>query len=100
MAERDNEKVNFEQQDQVLFLMLVQQHQQIAMMGLGQQENPSTGKKEKDLKAVKYSIDTLTMLEKYTAGNLSKEMADYLSETLKNLRLQYVNANKSDGADE
>lgn len=95
MSENDENKMSPEQQDQVLFMMLVQQHQQIGMMGLGEQENPTTGKKEKDLKAVKYAIDTLTMLEKYTSGNLSEEMANYLADTLKTLRLKYVEANKS-----
>ncbi len=85
-----SEKVSPEQQDQVLFMMLVQQHQQIGMMGLGEQENPTTGKKEKDLKAVKYAVDTLNMLEKYTAGNLTEEMSKYLSATLQSLKEKYA----------
>ena len=95
MSENNDRTVSPEQQDQILFMMLVQQHQQIAQMGLGDLENPATGKKEKDLKAVKYAIDTLTMLEKFTSGNLSKEMSGYLTETLKSLRLKYVDANKT-----
>lgn len=95
MSQNNDKTVGPEQQDQILFMMLVQQHQQIAMMGLGELENPATGKKAKDLKAVKYAIDTLNMLEKYTSGNLTKEMSGYLSETLKSLRLRYVDANKS-----
>jgi hypothetical protein len=94
MAQNNDSNISPDQQDQILFMMLVQQHQQIALMGLGDQENPTTGKKEKDLKAVKYAIDTLTMLEKFTAGNLTKEMSGYLTETLKSLRLKYVDANQ------
>ncbi len=96
MSEKETPKVSPEQQDQVLFMMLVQQHQQIAMMGLGEQENPTTGKKEKDLKAVKYAVDTLTMLEKYTTGNLSEDMSRYLTDTLKALRLKYVEMSSSE----
>ncbi len=95
MTQNNDGTVKPEQQDQILFMMLVQQHQQIARMGLGEQENPTTGKKEKDLKAVKYAIDTLTMLEKFTAGNLTKEMSGYLTDTLRSLRLKYVDANKT-----
>ncbi len=95
MSQTNDRNVSPEQQDQILFMMLVQQHQQIALMGLGEQENPTTKTKERDLKAVKYAIDTLTMLEKFTAGNLTKEMSGYLTETLKSLRLKYVDANKS-----
>lgn len=90
MSEDNQKKISDEQQDQVLFMMLVQQHQQIALMGLGKEENPSTGKTEKDLNAVKYAIDTLNMMEKYTEGNLNKEMKDYLADVLRNLRLSYV----------
>ncbi len=96
MSEKESPKVSPEQQDQVLFMMLVQQHQQIAMMGLGEQENPTTGKKEKDLKAVKYAVDTLTMLEKYTAGNLTEDMSRYLTDTLKALRSKYVEMSSSE----
>lgn len=96
-AENKEKQVTPEQQDQVLFMMLVQQHEQIAMMGLGEMENPTTGKKEKDIKAVKYAVDTLTMLEKYTSGNLTDEMTAYLSDTLKKLRLKYVDASKQEG---
>jgi hypothetical protein len=94
MSQTNDRNVSPEQQDQILFMMLVQQHQQIALMGLGEQENPTTGNKERDLKAVKYAIDTLNMLEKFTDGNLTKEMSGYLTETLKSLRLKYVDANK------
>lgn len=85
-----------EKQDQVLFIMLIQQHQKIALMGLGEQENLTTGKKQKDLKAVKYAIDTLSMLEKFMNGNLTSEMSDYLETTLKELRDKYTYAERSD----
>ncbi len=97
MPEKEQQNTNPDQQNQVLFMMLVQQHQQIGMMGLGEEENPGTGRKEKDLKTVKYAIDTLNMLEKYTSGNLSDEMSNYLKETIKALQMKYVNASGSQG---
>jgi hypothetical protein len=79
-----------DQQDQLLFMMLVQQHQQIAMMGMGKIENPQTGQVERELKSAKFAIDTLLMLQKFTEGNLPKKLNSYLTETLNNLRMNYA----------
>ncbi|HCD50889.1 MAG TPA: DUF1844 domain-containing protein [Balneolaceae bacterium] len=82
--------LNPDQQDQVLFMMLIQQHQQIGMMGLGKIKNPATDKIERDLSSAKYAIDTLNVLDKYTAGNLPTELKGYLDQTLTTLRLNYA----------
>ncbi|MDI6401390.1 DUF1844 domain-containing protein [Balneolaceae bacterium ANBcel3] len=92
--ENTNNNPKEEQQNTVLMMMLIQQHQQIGLMGLGEMEHPATGKKEKDLKTVKYAIDTLHMLEVYTKGNLPDELAEYLGKTLTDLRIKYVDAGK------
>ncbi|MEX0773753.1 MAG: DUF1844 domain-containing protein [Balneolales bacterium] len=78
-----------EQQDQLLFMMLIQQNEQIALMGLGKEKNPASDTVEKDLKTAKFAIDTLRMLEKYTANNINKDLREYLTKTLSNLRLSY-----------
>ena len=91
---RDN--LNEEQQEQLLFMMLVQQHQQIAMMGLGKIQNPATQEIEKDLSSAKYSIDTLSMLKNFTEGNLSEEAESYLEQTLTNLILNYAEESKKE----
>ncbi|WP_020404441.1 DUF1844 domain-containing protein [Gracilimonas tropica] len=91
---KNGENLNEEQQEQLLFMMLVQQHQQIAMMGLGKIQNPATQEMEKDLSSAKYAIDTLSMLKKFTKGNLSKEADGYLEQTLTNLRLNYAEESK------
>lgn len=96
----NRENLSSDQQQQLLFVMLVQQHEQIALMGLGAEENPDTGKKERDLNSAKYAIDTLVMLEKFTEGNLTAELKEYLRQTLTNLRLSYVNEKKKDGSDD
>ena len=90
----NGENLNPDQQQQLLFVMLIQQHEQIAMMGMGKINNPATNKSERDLKSAKYAIDTLIMLEKFTEGNLSNELKDYLKQTLTNLRLNYADEKK------
>jgi beta-glucosidase/6-phospho-beta-glucosidase/beta-galactosidase len=90
----NGEKLNVDQQQQLLFVMLIQQHEQIAMMGLGKINNPATDKSERDLKSAKYAIDTLIMIEKFTEGNLPKELAAYLKQTLTNLRMNYADEKK------
>ncbi len=85
-----NQRLTKEQQDQLLFMMLVQQHEQIGMMGLGKLKNPATDKVERDLGSAKYAIDTLEMLRQYTQGNLPDDVSKYLDQTLTNLRLNYV----------
>lgn len=87
---------NQDQQQQLLFMMLIQQHEQIAMMGLGKQKNPTNEEVERDLKSAKYAIDTLVMLEKFTKGNLPKELSGYLQQTLNTLRLNYADEKKKE----
>lgn len=89
--------LNKDQQDQLLFMMLIQQHQQIGMMGLGKIKNPATDEIERDLPSAKYAIDTLTVLEKYTKDNLPKELKGYLDQVLTNLRLNYADESKKGG---
>lgn len=96
----DPDQFSEEQQDQLLFMMLVQQHQQIAMMGMGKIKNPSTDKVEREMKSAKFAIDTLVMLQKYTEGNLPEELDDYLTQTLNNLRLNYAEEKDKDGESE
>lgn len=105
MSENENissnsEKFSPDQQQQLLFMMLIQQHEQIAMMGMGKVKNPATDEIDRDLKSAKYAIDTLVMLDKFTEGNLPKELEDFLSQTLTNLRLNYADEKKKGGAQE
>ncbi len=97
----DGDNLSEDKQQQLLFMMLVQQHQQIAMMGMGKIENPNTGEIERELKSAKFAIDTLVMLQKFTEGNLPKELDNYLKETLNNLRMNYADeTEKEDESDE
>ncbi len=86
----DSEQLSEDQQNQMLFMMLIQQHQQIAMMGMGKVKNPATDEVERDLKSAKFAIDTLMMIQSFTEGNLPEELEEYLEDTLNNLRLNYA----------
>ncbi len=73
-----------------LFMQLVMQNQQIALMSMGKLKNPVTEKMEKNLEYAKIAIDTLDMLLEKTKGNLSNYEDKFLIETLKELKLNYV----------
>ena len=75
---------------QLLFMQLVLQNQQIAMMAMGKLENPVTKRIDRNLEYAKVSIDTLDMLQVKTKGNLSEYEEKYLIEVLKELKLTYV----------
>jgi hypothetical protein len=76
--------------DQILFMQLVIQNQQIAQMSLGKMKNPLTDKSEINLDYAKISIDTLDMLAAKTKGNLSEYEEKFLTEVIKELKLNYV----------
>ena len=74
----------------ILFMQLIMQNQQIAMMAMGKIKNPVSDKIEKNLEHAKIYIDTLDMLLTKTKGNLSEYEEKFLTETLKELKLNYV----------
>ena len=95
----DTQNLSDDQQHQVLFMMLVQQHQQIAMMGMGKIKNPATEEINRDMKSARFAIDTLLMLQEFTKGNITDELKNYLQETLTNLRLNYADEVKKGDPD-
>ena len=74
----------------ILFMQLIIQNQQIAMMAMGKIKNPVSNKIERNLEHAKIYIDTLDMLQAKTKGNLSDYEEKFLAETLKDLKLNYV----------
>jgi len=66
-----------------------------ASIALGHMANPSTNKVEKDPVQAKFLIDTLSMLQEKTKGNLTKEEADLLENLLYELRTAYVAVKES-----
>lgn len=75
-----------------LFAQLVMQQANMAMMLLGKVPHPESGQAIKDLEAAQLFIDQLDMLESKTKGNLTKEEAGLLKQSLMNLRLAFVEA--------
>lgn len=73
-----------------LFIQLVMQNQQIAMMSLGKIQNPVAKQTDRNLEYARIAIDTLDMLKEKTMGNLSEYEEQFLNETLKDLELLYV----------
>jgi hypothetical protein len=73
-----------------LFMQLVLQNQQLAMMSIGKLKNPVSDKIERNLEFAKMSIDTLDMLAAKTKGNLSEYEEKFLTEVIKDLKLNYV----------
>jgi hypothetical protein len=61
-----------------------------AFLHLGEVEDPSTGKKQKNLPMAKHTIDILGMLEEKTKGNLSEDEGQLLKNALYDLRMRYV----------
>jgi len=89
----------------ILFMQLIIQNQQIAMMAMGKIKNPVTDKIDRNLDHAKIYIDTLDMLLARTKGNLSEYEEKFLTETLKDLKLNYVDEmgkdkNKSESVEE
>lgn len=61
-----------------------------AMQQMGKIVSPLTGKVERNIEAARMSIDTMAMLEKKMAGNLTEEEAKLVSHTLYELRMNFV----------
>ena len=74
---------------------------QNAGLFLGQIPNPATKEKSVNLRAAKSVIDSLGMLRKKTAGNLTETEEKLLEMALKNLLPLYKSAlNDSESSDE
>src|SRR5688572_8220380 len=78
-----------------LFAHLIMQQTNMAMMLMGKVANPETGESTVDLDAAKLFIDLLEMLELKTKGNLSREEAQLLKQSLMSLRMTFVEAVES-----
>ena len=76
--------------NELLFMQLVLQNQQLAMMSMGKLKNPVTDKIDRNLEFAKISIDSLDMLAAKTKGNLSEYEEKFLTEVIKELKLNYV----------
>ena len=85
-----------------LFAQMIVQQTNMALIFLGKEPNPETGKATPDHEAAKFFIDQLEMIEDKTRGNLSKEEKNLLGQSLTTLRMSFVEAmgkNPSDTAE-
>lgn len=79
-----------EEKDTALFVSLVMMFHSATMQHLGKVKNPLTDKIERDLDQAQMTIDLLEMLSKKTKGNLSENEESYLTNVLRELRLNFV----------
>lgn len=82
-----------------LFLELVAQHANMAMIFLGRLPHPQTGKQVHDMETARLFIDQLEMLEAKTKGNLNKQEETLLKQSLMATRMAFVEAIESPPAD-
>jgi hypothetical protein len=81
---------------EALFASMVMQQANMAMLYLGQMPHPETGQPLRDLEAARMFIDQLEMLEVKTRGNLTKDEAALLKQSLTAARMAFVHAVESE----
>ncbi len=72
-----------------LFVQLILQNQQLALIGMGLSPHPSTGKKEVNRDYASAAITTLQMLKEKTTGNLSEEESRFLDLVIEKLLTKF-----------
>ena len=77
---------------EVTFTTLIMSFNTSALYHLGEIEDPVSGGRNKDLMLAKHTIDTLALLQKKTAGNLTAEESELIENILYDLKLRYVKA--------
>jgi len=65
-----------------------------ALIHLGEEADPATGKKLVQLPMARQGIDLLALLEEKTQGNLSKDEAALITQLLFTLRMKFVEKEK------
>lgn len=70
------------------------------LVHLGRMSNPMTGKTAVDLPNARFSIDILGILQDKTKGNLTSEEDEYLSNLLRDLRMEFVTISNRGGAND
>jgi hypothetical protein len=78
------------EKDTALFMGLVLMFHAAAMQHMGKTKNPISDKVERSLDQAQFVIDTLDALVTKTKGNLSDEENRFLTNVVKELKLNYV----------
>lgn len=79
-----------DQKQKALFITLIQQYQMQAWVSLGKLKNPTTDKFERNLDLARLSIEMLEMLKAKTSGNLHRDEAKLITQTISDLKLSFV----------
>jgi hypothetical protein len=79
-----------DQRREALFASLVLSLHAAAMQHLGKVKDPSTDSLRRDLPQAQLVIDLLDMLTEKTRNNLSAQESAFLSRTVQELKLNYV----------
>jgi len=74
------------------FIEFVLMQAQNAAFVLGQIPHPQNGKAEVNIDLARLLIDQLAMIQEKTKGNLNKDEAQILANTLSNLQIAFVEA--------
>lgn len=61
-----------------------------AILSLGLEANPQTGKTEKNIDMARFNIDLLKVLKEKTKGNLSTHEDNYLNAIITDLQMKFV----------
>lgn len=80
--------------EEAMFLSVIYSFHAAAMQQMGKIANPFTGEIERNLAAARGAIDTLTVLQKRTEGNLTDLEERTLNGLLQELQLNYVDEAK------
>ncbi len=75
---------------EVTFADFVMSMNTSALFHLGELADPATGEKKIELVLAKHAIDTLSMMEKKTVGNLEKDEEDLLANIIYDLKMRYI----------
>jgi len=77
----------------VSFSTLVLSLASSAILAMGLEKNPHTGKIEKDLEVARFNIDMLEMLKTKTKNNLNKEEQEFIESVVSDLQIKFVYVN-------
>ncbi|HEB70559.1 MAG TPA: DUF1844 domain-containing protein [Desulfobulbus sp.] len=82
---------------EITFPSLVLSYNTTALFHMGELAHPESGQKVVDLELAKNAIDTLTILQEKTKGNLNSDENELLTRVLYELKMRFVQACKERG---
>ena len=81
------------------FSLLVTTFATQALSAMGFMPNPVTGKAEPNKALAKHFIDSLSILQEKTSGNLTKEESELMNDALHQLRMAFVSIDQMPTSD-